>query len=219
MRDKRVAANEPTEIVAASQNEHKIAELSAILEEYGYVVVSRSAVGASDFDVDEDGDSFEANSLKKALATMRATGKPAVADDSGLETDFLSGAPGVYSARFAGVVGKTADYENNRKLLRLLEGAPNEKRKGRFVSVVTLVFPDGSVFSARGECEGSIGTEARGAGGFGYDPLFTPEGYKETFAQLPASVKNRISHRAKALGKLKEMLEGAEALKVPPVSR
>jgi XTP/dITP diphosphohydrolase len=195
------------EIIAATQNSHKIRELSAIMNAYGFRVISRAEAGIPDFEIEEDGLTFEENSLKKAMTIMNACGRPAIADDSGLETDALSGEPGVYSARYAGVEGKDADAENNRKLLHLMDNVPDKERTARFVSVVTLVFPDGRVLSARGECEGMIGRVGRGSGGFGYDPLFTPSGQNETFAQLSPEVKNRISHRAKALELLKDMLD------------
>ncbi|MDR3295080.1 MAG: RdgB/HAM1 family non-canonical purine NTP pyrophosphatase [Clostridiales Family XIII bacterium] len=193
-------------VVAATQNRHKILEISEITGKLGLEVIPRAAAGIPDFEIEEDGETFEENSLKKAMSIMHACGRAAVADDSGLEADALSGAPGVYSARFAGVSGDGADAENNKKLLRLLAEIPDEARTGRFVSVVTLAFPDGRTLVARGTCEGRIGRRPAGNGGFGYDPLFTPLGYEKTFAQLPAEVKNRISHRAKALAALAEML-------------
>jgi XTP/dITP diphosphohydrolase len=137
---------------------------------------------------------------------MECCGMAAIADDSGLETDALGGAPGVLSARFAGVAGEAADAANNKKLLALLANTPDAERTGRFVSVVTMVFPDGRTLVARGECEGRIGRAERGDGGFGYDPLFTPIGSEKTFAELSAEEKNKISHRAKALKALDALL-------------
>jgi XTP/dITP diphosphohydrolase len=195
------------EIIAATQNKHKIRELSDIMKAHGFQVLSLTEAGIPVIDIEEDGLTFEENSLKKARVIMNISGKASIADDSGLEVDCLNGAPGVYSARFAGVNGPEADKENNKKLLKLMEEVPDTQRTGRFVSVVTLLFPDGKTITARGECEGLIGKEERGAGGFGYDPLFTPIGYDKTFAELPQDVKNRISHRAKALAILKEKLE------------
>jgi XTP/dITP diphosphohydrolase len=196
-------------VVAATQNRHKIEELSAIMRDFGMEVIPRAEAGVPDFEIEEDGATFEENSLKKARAILEVCGCAALADDSGLEVDALSGAPGVFSARFAGVEGEEADAENNRKLLRILRDVPDEERGGRFVSVVTLLLPDGRAFAARGECEGRIGRAEAGSGGFGYDPLFTPIGCEKTFAQLPSGVKNRISHRAKALAELKRRLAGA----------
>ena len=135
---------------------------------------------------------------------MKLCGKITIADDSGLEVDCLDGAPGVYSARFAGTDGD--DRANNRKLVELIKDVPYEKRTGRFVSVITMVFPDESCISARGEVEGHILLEEHGPNGFGYDPLFVPEGYDITFGEIDPEIKNRISHRANALNVLREKL-------------
>ena len=194
------------EIIAATQNINKISELSDIMKAYGFQILSLSAAGIPALDIEEDGATFEENSLKKASVITGFSGKPAIADDSGLEVDCLNGAPGVYSARFAGIQGPCADNANNKKLLSLMKDVPDELRSGRFISVVTLVFPDGGIISAKGVCDGTIGREERGTGGFGYDPLFTPDGYEKTFAELSKEEKNRISHRAKALAMLKEKL-------------
>jgi XTP/dITP diphosphohydrolase len=193
-------------VVAATQNAHKIRELTEITKDFGMELISRAEAGVLDFEIEEDGATFEENSLKKARAVMECCGLSSIADDSGLEVDALGGAPGVRSARFAGVSGDRADAENNRKLLALLSDAPDAARTGRFVSVVTLVFPDGRALAARGECEGRIGRAERGEGGFGYDPLFTPLGLEKTFAELSAEEKNGISHRAKALAALRALL-------------
>jgi XTP/dITP diphosphohydrolase len=193
-------------VVAATQNAHKIKELTEITRAFGMRVISRAEAGVPDFEIEEDGDTFEENSLKKARAVMECCGMAAIADDSGLVTDALGGAPGVLSARFAGVHGASADAANNRKLLALLSDVSDSERTARFVSAVTLVFPDGRALAARGACEGRIGRAERGDGGFGYDPLFTPLGFDKTFAELSAEEKNRISHRAKALAALRELL-------------
>ncbi|MDR0424556.1 MAG: RdgB/HAM1 family non-canonical purine NTP pyrophosphatase [Clostridiales Family XIII bacterium] len=193
-------------IVAATRNKHKIVELEAILAPLGMKVITQEEAGLGGVDVEEDGTSFEENSMKKARTILSLCGQACIADDSGLEVDAIGGAPGVYSARFAGVPGDGADAANNSKLLGLLEGVPDSERTARFVSVITLALPGGNIFSARGECEGLIGRVGAGDNGFGYDPLFTPLGYEETFAQLPAETKNRISHRAKALAGLKQAL-------------
>jgi XTP/dITP diphosphohydrolase len=198
-------------VVAATQNAHKIRELTEITKDFGMRVLSRAEAGIPDFEIEEDGATFEENSLKKARAIMEYSGMAAIADDSGLVTDALGGAPGVHSARFAGVAGASADAANNRKLLALLSDVPDAERTGRFVSVVTLVFPDGRAIAARGACEGRIGREERGSGGFGYDPLFTPLGREKTFAELSAEEKNEISHRAKALAALRERLSARDA--------
>lgn len=195
-------------IVAATQNKHKIEEISAITREFGMEIVSRSEAGVPDFEVVEDGDTFEYNSEKKAHEIMEACGKITIADDSGLMVDALDGAPGVYSARFAGEDGN--DEANNDKLLKLLAGVPEEKRTAKFVSVITMVYPDGETLTARGECPGHILFERHGNNGFGYDPLFVPDGFDKTFAELNGEEKNKISHRAKALQKLRVLLAEKE---------
>lgn len=192
-------------IVAATGNKHKIEEIESITKKFGMNVITKAEAGVGDLEVEETGTTFEENSLIKAEAIMKATGMPAIADDSGLEADALNGAPGVYSARFSGE-GAT-DESNNAKLLKLMENIPDDERSARFVSVVTLCFPDGTVVAARGECPGTLRRSPRGDGGFGYDPLFVPVGYDKTYAEISAEEKNIISHRAKALGILKMKLK------------
>ncbi len=192
-------------IVAASRNPNKIREIDAITSSYGLHIIPRDDAGVPEIEIEEDGETFEENSLKKARTIMEMTGEIAIADDSGLEVEYLHGAPGVYSARFAGE--ETSDVKNNEKLLSLMEDLPYKERRARFVSVITMVYPDGKTLVARGECYGHILTEPEGNNGFGYDPLFVPDGYQRTFAQMEASEKNRISHRAMALKKLKELLD------------
>ena len=191
-------------VVAASRNRHKIEEIDAITKKFGMHIISRDEAGVPDIEITEDGQTFEDNSLKKAREIMKLCGQITIADDSGLMVDCLDGAPGVYSARFAGEDGN--DEKNNQKLLMLLEGVPEEKRTAEFVSVITMVYPDGNIITARGECRGRIITEPAGDNGFGYDPLFVPDGYDRTFAQLTAEEKNSVSHRAAALEKLKKLL-------------
>ncbi len=191
-------------VVAASRNRHKIEEIDAITKKFGMHIISRDEAGVPDIEITEDGQTFEDNSLKKAREIMKLCGQITIADDSGLMVDCLDGAPGVYSARFAGEDGN--DEKNNQKLLMLLEGVPEEKRTAEFVSVITMVYPDGNIITARGECRGRIITEPAGDNGFGYDPLFVPDGYDRTFAQLTAEEKNSVSHRAEALEKLKKLL-------------
>lgn len=192
-------------VVAATQNRHKIEEIEASTKEFDINIISRQEAGVPDIEIVEDGTTFEENSYKKAFEIMKLTGMPSVADDSGLAVDALDGAPGIYSARFSGLDGD--DKANNRKLLELLKDVTMEKRTARFVSVITLIFPDGKTIVCRGECEGHIMFEESGSNGFGYDPLFRPEGYEVSFGQLPAEEKNRISHRAKALILLREKLK------------
>ncbi len=192
-------------VIAASRNKHKIDEIEKITAEFGMHIISRDDAGIPPFEVEEDGVTFEENSFKKAEEIMKVSGEITIADDSGLMVDFLHGAPGVYSARFAGEDGN--DEKNNAKLLALLEDVPYKERKAKFVSVITMLFPDGEKLVARGECKGHIIDMPEGDNGFGYDPLFVPEGFQRTFAQLTAEEKNKISHRAKALEELKKMLK------------
>ncbi len=195
-------------IIAASRNQHKISEIEAITKKFGMKVISRDDAGLDKREIEEDGRTFEENSFKKADAIMKMSGQVTIADDSGLEVEYLGGEPGIFSARYAGE--NCDDEKNNIKLLTMLEGVPYSDRKARFVSVITMVYPDGETLVARGECSGHIIDFPAGEGGFGYDPLFVPEGYQETFAQMSAEEKNRISHRAKALEKLEKLLEERE---------
>ncbi|MBR0535226.1 MAG: RdgB/HAM1 family non-canonical purine NTP pyrophosphatase, partial [Clostridia bacterium] len=151
----------------------------------------------------ETGETFYENAFLKAQSGCLESGMPCVADDSGLAVDYLVGAPGVYSARFAGKHGD--DEANNKKLLKLMTDVPVEERTGRYVSVVCCVFPNGDVISARGTCEGYIGFEPRGNGGFGYDPLFVMG--EKTMAELTAEEKDAISHRGEATRLLAEKLK------------
>lgn len=196
-------------IIAASSNAHKIKEIQTIMGKFGMEVVSRKDAGVPEFEIVEDGETFEENSLKKAMEIMKVTGEITVADDSGLMVDYLGGAPGVYSARFAGE--ECDDDKNNEKLIKLLDGLTGDDRKAKFVSVITLVYPDGEILVARGECPGRMVSVPTGENGFGYDPLFVPEGWDKTFAQLTDEEKNQISHRAKALEKLEKLLVEREA--------
>ena len=195
-------------IVAASRNKHKIEEIEAITRKFGMRLISRDEAGVPKFEVEEDGETFEENSFKKANEIMKACGRITLADDSGLAVDYLGGAPGVYSARFA---GENADDEkNNEKLLKLLDGVEAKERTAKFVSVITMVYPNGTTITARGECPGRILTAPAGENGFGYDPLFVPDGYEKTFAQLRAEEKNEISNRAIALKELERLLKERE---------
>ncbi len=193
-----------TVVIAASRNPKKLREMEEITKDFGMTIISRDDAGLPTTEIEEDGVTFEENSYKKAFEIMKIAGCPTIADDSGLEVDWLNGDPGVYSARFAGK--ECDDKANNKKLLDLLKGVPKEKRGARFVSVITLIFPDGKVLVARGETKGILLEEARGDGGFGYDPLFVPDGKEVTYSELTAEEKNQISHRGKALQILKELL-------------
>ncbi len=184
-------------VVLASKNPHKLVEIQAILSKLDIEVVLESQLGV-DIEVEETGTTFEENSFLKADAVMKATGLPALADDSGIAVDALGGAPGVYSARYGGDPSLD-DWGRLLLLLKNMENVPDGQRTGRFVSVITLVYPDGRVIQARGEAEGEILREAHGQGGFGYDPIFYYPPAGKTFAELTAEEKNRVSHRARAL--------------------
>ncbi|WP_018086810.1 XTP/dITP diphosphatase [Desulfurispora thermophila] len=192
-------------LVIASRNQGKIREIKAMLSDMPVEILS-----LSDFDnipeLAEEGSTFQENAAQKARSVMLATGLTALADDSGLEVDYLGGAPGVYSARFAGA--KANDAANNYKLLKLLTGVPREKRTARFVCVIAIATPDGQLYYSEGKCEGVIGFKPAGDGGFGYDPLFIVPQYGQTFAQLPPDIKNSISHRAQALTLAREIIAG-----------
>ncbi len=189
--------------ILASNNKGKYREFREILEPMGITVVSQAEAGVH-IEVEETGETFEENAWLKASAIAARTGLPAVADDSGLCVDALDGAPGVHSARFGG--GKAwTDAQKYMYLLEKLAGAAD--RRAKFVSCICCVFPDGDVLRARGECPGRILEAPAGEGGFGYDPVFAPDGYDKSFAQLGEAVKNQISHRARALAAFEKELE------------
>ena len=192
-------------LILASRNKGKLREIHAILEKFGMETVSRDDAGLPTFEVEETGETFEENSFIKAKAISDITHAITIADDSGLEVDALNGAPGVYSARYAGEGCTPAD--NNEKLLRELQDVPEGKRGAAFVSVITMLFPNGDKLIARGECRGHIAFELRGDGGFGYDPLFIPDGESRSFGEMSADEKNRISHRARSLQILEKMIQ------------
>lgn len=187
----------------ATKNAHKVIEFKRILEPMGIEVLCESDLGFDLTDVEEDGTTFEENALIKASAACEQTGYVSLADDSGLCVDALGGAPGIFSARYCGVHGN--DKENNRKLLRELDGVPFDERTARFVSAVACVFPDGRKFTVTGKCEGKIDFEEKGENGFGYDPLFVGE--IGCFGLASAEQKDSVSHRGRALKKLREELK------------
>ncbi len=185
-------------VVLASNNAGKLREFREILEGL-FEIVSLRELGL-EADPEETGGSFEENARIKAEYSCHLSGLPALADDSGLEVDALDGAPGIYSARYA--PGTDAD-----RVVKLLQDMENvEKRTARFVSVVALVYPDGRQVTARGTCEGVITQQPQGEGGFGYDPIFLPDGYDQTFGLLSAETKNSISHRGRAVRALRDKL-------------
>ncbi len=160
-------------------------------------LVTLDEAGFGDLEIIEDGDTFEANAIKKAVTVMQATGLPSISDDSGLCVDALNGAPGIYTARFAGE--DATDDQNIAKLLSQLDGVDMPERTARFVCVIAVAVPGKEPVTFRGECEGKILTEKRGMGGFGYDPIFYVEEYGKAMAELAPEIKNSISHRSRAL--------------------
>lgn len=192
------------EIVLATRNRDKVREIKKILNG-----INARLLSLDDFPgcpkVVEDGETLEANAKKKALVVSQYTKKYSLAEDTGLEVEALGGAPGIHSARFA---GDNVTYEdNNRKLLKLMEKFSLGERRARFRCVAALAKPDGGVVTCEGVCEGIIAFEMKGKSGFGYDPLFLLPEYGKTFAELGEEMKNRISHRARALGKIKEIID------------
>lgn len=191
------------ELVIASNNQNKIREIKQIIGDKFTKIYSLKELGV-EVDVEETGATFFENSLIKAKAITEITGKASLADDSGLVIDVLGGAPGVYSARFAGE--PCNDENNNDKLLKLLEGVKYEDKTARFVSVVTLYYPNGEYVFSEGSVEGHVLSERRGDGGFGYDPLFYCDKLGKTFGEASQEEKNLVSHRANALSELRKKL-------------
>jgi len=192
------------DIVLATRNRHKVTELVALLSGLGMTIHTLDEFPDAP-DVVEDGDSCEANAVKKARVIAEFTDLPAVADDTGLEVDALGGRPGVYAARYA---GESATYEDNcRKLLRELIGIPREQRTARFVTVAAIALPSDGVRVVQGTLDGVIAEEASGTAGFGYDPVFFIPDLGMTLAQLSMDQKNKISHRAKAFTKMRELMK------------
>ncbi len=193
------------DIVLATKNRGKLREFKSLLKDLEINILL-----LDDFeglpDVTEDGKSFEENALKKAKEIAAATGCLAIADDSGLVVDALGGRPGIFSARYAGPGAD--DDENNRKLLAEMEGVPYDERRAAFCCVIAVSDPGGRNFTVSGSCSGYIASEIKGGGGFGYDPLFYLPDNGCTMAELPPEVKNVISHRSEATGKLKARLPG-----------
>lgn len=189
------------DVVIATNNAHKLEEIGAILEDFDYNIHSLKDVDLAGIEIVEDGETFEENALIKARVIAQRTNMIAISDDSGLEVDAIGKKPGVYSARFAGE--NATDEENREKLLKVMKNVPMSQRQARFVSAIAVVFPDGKEFVVRGTCEGTIGFEEKGKNGFGYDNLFIVEQYNKTFGEIPASIKNAISHRANSLKLMK----------------
>jgi len=188
------------DIVLATRNKKKIEEIKRITADLPISVLSLDNFPDCP-ETMEDRDTFEGNAIKKASEICYCTGKPALADDSGLEVDALGGAPGVFSARYAGSFSGN-DVKNYEKLLEELKNVPDAKRGARFVCCMALAFPDGSVNTFIGYAKGCIAREPHGRQGFGYDPVFIPEGYNKTFAEMSGEEKDKLSHRGKSLEKL-----------------
>ncbi len=189
--------------IVATHNPKKLKELSRILVPLGIDAVTDRDLGIETTEVEETGSTFEENAYLKAASACKESGLPAVADDSGLCVDALDGAPGLYSARYAGEGADDATKID--KLLSALKDVPKEQRTARFVSCICCVFPDGKTLTARGECEGEIAFEANGEGGFGYDPVFLHEG--KSFAQMTAEEKDAVSHRGNSLRAFSQVLK------------
>lgn len=191
-------------VVLGTSNQGKLAEFQTLLGDLEIQVLTLADYPGLG-EIVEDGQSFQENALIKARAVARYTQKLAMADDSGLMVDYLAGAPGIYSARFAGEARN--DQQNNQKLLQLMEGVPESERGAQFCCAIAIVSPDGYEAVAQGICSGIITTKARGEGGFGYDPLFWVASYAKTFAELTMTEKNVISHRGRAHEKARIILE------------
>ena len=194
-------------VVLASKNRHKLEEISKITEKFDIELILQSELGV-DIDVEETGTTFEENSFLKADAVMKATGLPALADDSGIAVDALNGEPGVYSARY-GFDESLDDWGRLELLLKNTENVPDGQRQAQFVCVITMVTPDGKTIQARGEIHGELTREAKGENGFGYDPIFYYPPLGKTTAELSPEEKNQVSHRANALKIFYEKLKEA----------
>lgn len=197
----------PTQLAVASRNSHKLREIARICASWPVTWVTVETDPRPWPDVEETGDTYLENALLKARAVASTLGLPAVADDSGIEVDALGGAPGPRSARYAGE--DATDAQNLRQLLRALKGVPASGRTARYRCVAAVAMPDGTELHAEEACEGLVRRDPRGAGGFGYDPVFVPVGWDLTMAELTDEQKDRISHRGRAFRALAELLEVA----------
>lgn len=188
------------EILIATTNFGKVREIKDILDSPEIKILTMK-----DFphlpEIEEDGKTYQENALKKAKKTLEYTGKICLADDSGLEIDYLQGKPGLYSSRWG-----NSDEERINRVLKLLENVPINKRKAKFVCVATLVFPDGKIYTVKEECKGSINFKPKGEYGFGYNPIFFVPEYNKTFAELGDNIKNQISHRGKAMRRIRNII-------------
>lgn len=190
-------------IVFATKNKGKLKEIKQIMQDTNFEIISMNEAGIN-IEIEETGTTFEENAIIKATTVMKESGLPALADDSGLEIDYLDKAPGVYSSRY---MGEDTPYDiKNNHILELLKGVPKNQRTARFVSVIAAVFPDNTTITTKGIIEGIIGYEQAGENGFGYDPIFFVPEYNMTTAQMSLEQKNEISHRGKALKLMKNKL-------------
>lgn len=197
-------------IIVATGNEGKMGEIREILRDENIRFVSLKDEGLQDVEIVEDGQSFEENAIIKARAISDLTGQMVLADDSGLEVDYLDKAPGIYSARY---MGEDTSYRiKNNHIIEQLQGVEGEDRSARFVCVIACAFPDGRNITARGVIEGRIAYEEKGENGFGYDPIFYVPEFGCTTAELPAEEKNKVSHRGKALTAMYEELKKENVL-------
>ncbi len=197
----------PPTIAIASRNVHKLEEIERICRDWAVEWLTfRGGNDPAWPDVEETADTYLENALMKARAVARASGLPALSDDSGIEVDALGGGPGPRSARYAGE--REGDERNLRQLMRAVAGIPSSGRTARYRCVAALAFPDGRETHAEGVCEGTLTSKARGTGGFGYDPIFVPAGWDRTMAELTPKEKDRISHRGRAFRALRDELTG-----------
>lgn len=192
-------------LIIATRNQGKMRDFKALFDTYNIPVISLADLKEPVKDIEESGETFEENAALKAEAVCRQFNIPVIADDSGIEIDALSGAPGIYSARYAGP--EKDDQANTEKVLREMKNIPEDKRTARFVCVLAIAQPGKKTIFKRGECEGSIAYKSRGNNGFGYDPIFYPLGYTKTMGELTLDEKNSISHRKKALDKIEEWVQ------------
>ena len=195
-------------VVLASKNKHKLEEIRQITDRFGFELILQSELGV-DIDVEETGTTFEENSFLKADAVMKATGLPAIADDSGIAVEALNGEPGIYSARY-GFDDSLDDHGRMMLLLKNTEQVPDGQRQAKFVCVITFVTPNGMTIQARGEIRGELTREPRGENGFGYDPIFYYPPLGMTTAELPSEIKNQVSHRGNALNLFYQKLKEAK---------
>ncbi|MBE6081522.1 MULTISPECIES: RdgB/HAM1 family non-canonical purine NTP pyrophosphatase [Tissierellales] len=195
---------ERRKLILSTGNIHKVEEIKDILDGFNIEILSKDEIGLKEFSIEENGTTLEENAIKKATEIQQIAGGIVIADDTGLFVDKLNGEPGLYSARYS---GEGSTYrKNNKKLLNNLKGVPLKERNAVFKTVIAIT--DGKrTKTVTGECRGKIGFEERGTEGFGYDPLFIVDGYDRTFAELGEEIKNKISHRSRALKKLKEELK------------